>query len=107
VAREDSKGPRPLASSLSQLAGRIRKFDLVGFAAIEAAWPRVEAAKASEAAPLTCSDGVLAISVPSGAHAARARRDSQRMLEELAALVADAPTSIRISVRPTSRQRER
>jgi predicted nucleic acid-binding Zn ribbon protein len=105
VAREDSRGPRPLSSSLNQLAGRIRRFDLVGFAAIEAAWPRVESAKASEAAPLGCTDGVLAVSVPSGAHAARARRDTSRILEELAALVGDPPSSIRISVRPTSRGR--
>jgi len=99
VAREPS-GPRPLSWSLSQVAARVKRLDLVGFAAVEAAWPSVDAARASVASPLRLANGELVVAVPSGAHAARARRDAAAMLAELAVVLADAPTTIRVAVRP-------
>ena len=73
--------------------------DLSGFAAVEAAWPQVRAASASGAQPLRLAKGELVVGVVSGAHAARARRDASVMLEELASVLHEPPTAIRVVVR--------
>lgn len=91
--------PRPLSWSLGRIASRVRRVDLVGFGAVQAAWDHVGAASASEALPVRLADGELVVSVPSGAHAARARRDSEAMLSELAILMSDPPSSLRVTVR--------
>jgi predicted nucleic acid-binding Zn ribbon protein len=98
VARDDH-GPRPLSESLHRLAAKVVRVDLVGFASVEAAWSSVRSAGASEAIPVRLSDGELTVAVPSGAHAARARRDAAAMLEELAAVLADPPARLRVVVR--------
>ena len=100
MARDDDPGPRPLSWSLRLLAARVERVDLVGFAAVEAAWGVVCAASASCATPVRLSNGELTVAVPSGAHAARARRDAAAMLAELAAAIADPPRGIRVTVRP-------
>jgi len=76
------------------------RVDLVGFAGVELVWPSVTAAGASEAVPLRLSGAELTVMVPSGAHAARARRDASAMLAELAALLAEPPTALRVMVKP-------
>jgi hypothetical protein len=86
--------------SLRQLAGRVRRVDLVGFAAVEAAWLRVRSATPSGAVPLRLAHGELTIAVTSGAHAARARRDASAMLAELASVLAEPPSTLRVVVRP-------
>jgi predicted nucleic acid-binding Zn ribbon protein len=98
--REDRKGPRPLADSLHTLASKVVRVDLVGFAGVEAAWPSVPAASASCAVPIRLSDGQLTVAVPSGAHAARARRDAAAMLVELAVQLGAPPTRLRVIVQP-------
>lgn len=97
---ERDPGPRPLSWSLTQVASRIKRLDLVGFAAIEAAWEAVEAAVASGATPTRLANGELVVAVESGAHAARARRDAPAILAELAQVLADPPASLRVVVRP-------
>lgn len=77
----------------------MRRVDLLGYAAIEAAWGSVEAAVASGATPVSLRDGELVVGVATGAHAARARLDAPLILAELAALVEDAPRSLRVVVR--------
>jgi predicted nucleic acid-binding Zn ribbon protein len=94
----DSDGPRPLSESLHRLAAKVVRVDLVGFAGVEAAWSSVTSARASEAVPVRLSDGGLTVAVPSGAHAARARRDAQSMLAELAAALAEPPARLRVVV---------
>ncbi|HEY8081173.1 MAG TPA: DciA family protein [Acidimicrobiales bacterium] len=94
-------GPRPLAWSLSQVASRVKRLDLVGFAAVEAAWSAVGSATASGAQPMRLAGGELTVAVVSGAHASRARRDTSAMLVELAAAMAEPPTSVRVVVRPS------
>lgn len=96
----DADGPKPLAWSLQRLARTVRRVDLTGFAAVEAAWPEVGAAVASGARPVRVANGELVVGVATGSHAARARRDADRMLEQLRDAVDDAPTSIRVVVRP-------
>jgi predicted nucleic acid-binding Zn ribbon protein len=95
----DGDGPRPLSESLHRLASKVVRVDLVGFAGVEAAWPQVRSADASEAAPVRLNDGELTVAVPSGAHAARARRDAPAMLAELAAALADPPARVQVVVR--------
>ncbi|HLK44376.1 MAG TPA: DciA family protein, partial [Acidimicrobiales bacterium] len=68
-------------------------------AAVEAVWSEVPSATASGATPARLCDGELVVSVPSGAHAARARRDAAAMLRELAAVVEGPPTRLRVTVR--------
>jgi hypothetical protein len=74
--------------------------DLAGFAGVEAAWPSVRSADASEAIPVRVSDGELTVAVPSGAHAARARRDAPEMLAELARHLDEPPTRLHVAVQP-------
>lgn len=101
MARDASReGPRPLADSLHTLASRVLRVDLVGFAGVEAAWPSIHSALAVDALPVRVRDGELTVSVPTGAHAARARRDASAILDELAALVAAPPTRLRVIVHP-------
>jgi hypothetical protein len=85
--------------SLGKLAGRVKRVDLVGFAGVEAAWPQVPSAVPSQATPLRLARGELTVAVPSGAHAARARRDTTVILAELASVLDDPPTSLRVAVR--------
>ncbi|HEV3328744.1 MAG TPA: DciA family protein [Acidimicrobiales bacterium] len=100
MARSDDDGPRPLSDSLRKLASKVVRVDLVGFAGVEAAWPSVPSADASAAIPVRLSDGELTVAVPSGAHAARARRDAPAMLAELAGQLDDPPTRLRVAVQP-------
>ncbi len=100
MARSHDDGPRPLSDSLAKLASKVVRVDLVGFAGVEAAWPSVRSADASEAIPVRLSDGELTVAVPSGAHAARARRDAHAMLAELAGQLDEPPRRLRVSVQP-------
>lgn len=101
MARDASReGPRPLADSLHTIASRVLRVDLVGFAGVEAAWPQLRSVLAVDAVPVRMSDGQLTVSVPTGAHAARARRDASTILDELAALVVAPPTRLRVIVQP-------
>lgn len=95
---EDS-GPRPLSWSFRRLASRVARVDVLGLAAIEAVWSKVPSATPSGATPARLADGELVVSVPTGAHAARARRDAAAMLAELAAVVEVSPTRLRVTVR--------
>jgi len=99
--RRDNDGPRPLGESLRRLAGRVKRVDLVGFAAVEAAWPAVPSSVASGAVPLRLVHGELTVTVSSGAHAARARRDAHAMLDELAASLGEPPRVVRVIVQPS------
>jgi hypothetical protein len=100
VTRDEGGGPRPLGDSLRKLASRVARVDLVGFASVESAWPSVTAAAASGAVPVRLAHAELTVEVRSGAHAARARRDAPAMLAELAALLTEPPTALRVVVRP-------
>jgi hypothetical protein len=100
VAADHDDGPRPLSDSLRKLASKVVRVDLVGFAGVEAAWPSVRSADDAEAIPVRLSDGELTVAVPSGAHAARARRDAPAMLAELAGLLDEPPRRLRVAVRP-------
>jgi hypothetical protein len=99
VPAKDDAGPRPLHWSLRQVAARVRRVDLVGLGAIESIWPSLDAARRCEAVPVKVIERELTVAVPTGAHAARARRDATAILEELSTLVSDAPATLRVIVR--------
>gem|GEM_PF-4134269 len=102
VTAESDRGPRPLSWSLRRIAARVSRVDLVGFAAIEAAWGGIESAQASRSRPRRLAGSELVVAVPSGAHAARAKLDAAAILAELAAMLvsgpASAPSTLRVVV---------
>ncbi len=102
MTREEDRGPRPLSWSLRRIASKVSRVDLVGFAAVEGVWPRIESARASRARPKRLAGTELVVAVPSGMHAARARLDAAAILGELGAALgwetAGAPTSLRVVV---------
>jgi hypothetical protein len=99
VARDPERGPKPLSWSLDRLAAGVKRVDLVGYAAVEAAWPSVSSARASGATPVRLARDELVVVVASGAHAARARRDASAMLRELSEQMEGAPDTLRVTVR--------
>lgn len=79
------------------------RVDLVGFAAVESAWPRVASAHASHARPQRLAGTELVVAVPSGTHAARAKLDAAAILDELHVALGGAPgapTTLRVVVAP-------
>lgn len=92
-------GPRPLSWSLERVARTIRRVDVVGLGRVTEVWPQVTAARASGATPARVERGTLVVAVPTGAHAARARRDAEAMLEQLGAVLERAPATLRVVVR--------
>jgi predicted nucleic acid-binding Zn ribbon protein len=91
-----SDHPKGLAELLETLAGRLRKVDLRLIDEIRAMWPDiVEPALAQHCRPEFVKNGVLLVSVPSGAFAQRVTMDSARILAGFAPLGDRAPTSLR------------
>jgi len=94
MARDEP--PAPLGDLLNTLAGRLRKVDLRLIDEIRAMWPTiVEPVVAEHCRPEFVKNGVLLVSVPSGAFAQRVHSDSALILEGFAPLGTRAPTSLR------------
>jgi predicted nucleic acid-binding Zn ribbon protein len=88
--------PAPLGELLNTLAGRLRKVDLRDIDEIRALWPSiVEPVIAEHCRPEFVKNGVLLVSVPSGAFAQRVMSDATTILEGFASLGSRAPTSLR------------
>jgi len=93
-ARDDH--PEKLDALLNTLAGRLRKVDLRAIDEVRELWPRiVDPVIAEYCTPEFVKNGVLLVTVPSGAFAQRVMRDSASILEGFAPLAERAPTSIR------------
>lgn len=94
--RRRNDQPRGLGELLETLAGRLRKVDLRLIDEVREMWPDiVEPALAQHCRPEFVKNGVLLVSVPSGAFAERITMDSTRILEGFAPLGERAPTSLR------------
>jgi len=92
-------GPLPLRLSLQKLARRYRKIDLEAIDIIRHRWVEtVGPVLAARCTPSAVRDGVLVVSVPSGAFAQRVSRDERMILEHLADLGSSAPRSVRAIV---------
>ncbi len=88
--------PVELAELLDILAGRLKKVDLRDIDEIRALWPHiVDPVIAEHCRPEFVKDGVLLVTVPSGAFAQRVMRDAATILEGFAPLAQRAPTSLR------------
>ena len=96
-ARDDR--PRPLSELLDTMAGRLRKVDLRLIDEVRELWPRiVEPVLAEHCRPEFVKNGVLLVSVPSGAFAQRVTLESASILAGFAPLGERAPTSLRTVV---------
>jgi predicted nucleic acid-binding Zn ribbon protein len=94
--RSRDEQPAALGELLNTLAGRLRKVDLRDIDEIRNLWPSVvDPVIAEHCRPEFVKDGVLLVSVPSGAFAQRVMSDAATILEGFAPLGAKAPTSLR------------
>ena len=95
MKRRDEQ-PAALGELLNTLAGRLRKVDLRVIDEIRSLWPSiVDPVIAEHCRPEFVKNGVLLVSVPSGAFAQRVMSDATTILEGFAPLGAKAPTSLR------------
>lgn len=94
MRRDDQ--PLELGRVLETLAGRLRRVDLRIIDEIQAMWPTiVDPAVAEHCHPRFVKDGVLLVSVPSGAFAQRVTEERDRILAGFASLGDKAPTALR------------
>jgi predicted nucleic acid-binding Zn ribbon protein len=94
--RSRDEQPATLGELLNTLADRLRKVDLRDIDEIRNLWPRiVEPVIAEHCRPEFVKNGVLLVSVPSGAFAQRVMSDAATILEGLSPLGAKAPKALR------------
>ena len=90
------EAPSTLGDLLNTLAGRLRKVDLRVIDEIRQLWPSiVDPVIAEHCRPEFVKNGVLLVTVPSGAFAQRVMVESTSILEGFSALGDRAPTSLR------------
>lgn len=88
--------PKPLSDLLNTMAGRLRKVDLRLIDEVRQLWPTiVDPVVAEHCRPEFVKNGVLLITVPSGAFAQRVMIDRDTILSGLAQLGDRAPTTLR------------
>jgi predicted nucleic acid-binding Zn ribbon protein len=88
--------PQHLAEVLHTVAGRLRKVDLRTIDEVRRLWPEtVDPVLAAHCQPEFVKNGVLLISVPSGAFAQRIIAQSESILRGFSSLGKGAPTSLR------------
>ena len=72
--RGQGEGPRPIRFSIEQVAGRLSRTDLVGFAAVEERWAEVVGEQiAAHARPLKLIKSTLVVAVDQPAWATQLR----------------------------------
>jgi len=88
--------PAPLGEVLDTLAGRLRRVDLRVIDEARRLWPTVvEPVLAEHCRVELIKDGVLIVSVPSGAFAQRVLSESPSILDRFSVLGKRAPTSLK------------
>jgi predicted nucleic acid-binding Zn ribbon protein len=88
--------PSTLGDLLNTLAGRLRKVDLREIDEIRTLWPSiVDPVIAEHCRPEFVKNGVLLVSVPSGAFAQRIASDATTILGGFSSLGERAPKSLR------------
>ncbi len=97
--RRRDEEPVPLGEVLNTVAGRLRRVDLRVIDEVRRLWPNVvDPALAQSCRPEMIKDGVLVVSVPSGAFAARIAHDATSIVEGFAVLGERAPHSVRTTL---------
>jgi predicted nucleic acid-binding Zn ribbon protein len=95
--RED---PAPLSDILNTLAGRLRRVDLRLIDRARELWPTVvDSVIAEHCRVELIKDGVLIVSVPSGAFAQQIRLESSSIIDGFSSLGSSAPTSVKTVLR--------
>jgi predicted nucleic acid-binding Zn ribbon protein len=95
VRRRDEE-PAPLGEILDTLASRLRRVDLRVIDQARALWPTVvDPVLAEHCFVELIKDGVLIVSVPSGAFAQKIVSQSPSILEGFSVLGTSAPTSLK------------
>ena len=88
--------PKELGELLNEVAGRLKKVDLRLIDEIRTMWPTVvDPVVAEHCQPEFVKNGVLLVSVPSGAFAQRVTQLGPSIIEGFASLGERAPTSLR------------
>ena len=88
--------PAPLSDILDTLAGRLRRVDLRAIDEARRLWPTVvEPVIADHCRVEMIKDGVLIVSVPSGAFAQQIARQTSTILSGFSSLGTGAPTSLK------------
>ena len=94
--RRRDEEPVSLNELLNTVAGRLRRVDLRLIDEVRRLWPTiVDPVLADACRPEMIKDGVLVVSVPSGAFAARVASDAGSILHGFEVLGERAPTSVR------------
>jgi predicted nucleic acid-binding Zn ribbon protein len=97
--RRRDEEPTSLSDVLNTLAGRLRRVDLRLIDDVRELWPSVvDPVLADSCRPEMVKDGVLIVSVPSGAFAARITHDAESILRGFAVLGERAPRSVRTTL---------
>jgi Dna[CI] antecedent, DciA len=95
VARFNEQ-PKTIGDLLNIVAGRLRKVDIRAIDQIRELWPNiVDPVLAEKCRPEFIKNGVLLITVPSGAYAQRISSESNTILEGFSPLGESAPTALR------------
>jgi predicted nucleic acid-binding Zn ribbon protein len=95
MSRRDDQ-PKGLAELLDVMAGRLRKVDLRLIDEIRTMWPSiVDPVIAQHCRPEFVKNGVLLVSVPSGAFAQRVSSEAATIVACFSSLGERAPTSVR------------
>lgn len=88
--------PAPLSDILNTLAGRLRRVDLRLIDRARQLWPTVvDPVIAEHCRVELIKDGVLIVSVPSGAFAQQIRFESASIVRGFSSLGSGAPTSVK------------
>lgn len=94
--RRREEDPAPLGELLNALAGRLRRVDLRLIDDARRLWPTVvDPVLAEHCRVEFIKDGVLIVSVPSGAFAQRIVAESPTILKGFSSLGKSAPTTLR------------
>lgn len=91
-----SEQPKTIGDLLNIVAGRLRKVDIRAIDQIRELWPSiVDPVLAQNCRPEFIKNGVLLITVPSGAFAQRISSETNLILEGFLPLGESAPTALR------------
>lgn len=99
--RRKRDDPQVLGDILNNVAGRLKRVDIRLVDQLQSMWDETaEESLQGRCRPLFIKDGVLVVSVPSGAFAQRISQDSTKILSAFESLGTKAPRSIRSVIEP-------
>lgn len=92
--------PEKLGDTLAALVRRFRHVDLSIMEAIQQRWPEVVGPELADLCrPEVVRDGTLFVAVPNGAFSQKIRMNAENIINGLADIPGDPPTSVQVTVR--------